>query len=72
MHRVATIRIYEMFSDVVASCVVTDGDEELESPGRTSTASVQVPGTGDDHPFRWMREALETLSRAYPEGDDGE
>lgn len=72
MHRVATIRVYESWGEVIAECRVVDFHMSAETPGRTSRCHVQVHGTGDEHPTHWMAEALRTLCRTYPEPDDGE
>ena len=72
MHRVATIRVYESWGDVIATARITDFDATTGAPGRSSRCYVQVPGVGDDHPTHWMAEALRTLSMTYPEPDDGE
>lgn len=72
MQRVATIHVYESWGDVVATCKVVDFDEVTGTPGRTSRSYVQVPGKGIGHPTGWMADALDALSKTYPEPDDGE
>lgn len=72
MHRVANIHVYESWGDVVLECRVRDFHMGPDTPLATATCHVQVPGTGDDHAFRWMLEALLQLCKASPGPDDGE
>lgn len=62
-YRNATISAYDSLTEVVVVAVVRTKDEYgMGDAHRTTTASVQFRGSGEENDARWLRDALVALA----------